>query len=298
VNCCRASGTTASFQRSKTATSNIEIRLGPLEWLNEKLADLIREVPLTERTDDGEDYSYTYFLESRKAEGAITADEFDQAVRFTLPAVHQTMLDDLQLAGEELRQLEAICVMRFGPDLLSFANSREAYEDCQAFLARIVTQKQRAEIGPPDRPGFFDTDTSGQKLFGANLTGGLSEGSWAKAEQLVRGGKVSEGLAEMTRLAATEPNGRVRFHRKLLLVDICLSSKREHLAKSILEELAELIDKHHLDEWETPEIVGAVWSRLYRCYKADPASDADQAAKLFIRLCRLDPWQALACDGK
>ena len=103
---------------------------------------------------------------------------------------------------------------------------------------------------------------------------------------------------DMTRLAATEPNGRVRFYRKLLLADICLSTRRDQLAKSILEELAELIDKHHLEEWETSEVVGAVWSRLYRCYSNDQAgtADPDRASKLFLRLCRLDPWQAMACN--
>jgi hypothetical protein len=102
----------------------------------------------------------------------------------------------------------------------------------------------------------------------------------------------------MTRLAAAELNGRARFKRKLLLAEICWSTKREKLAKAILEELAEQIDKFQLEVWESSALVGAVWSRLYRCYKNEQAGTADteRAAKLFERLCRLDPWQALACS--
>ena len=101
----------------------------------------------------------------------------------------------------------------------------------------------------------------------------------------------------MTRLAAAETSGRDRFQRKLLLAEVCLASKRDRLARSILEELAEQIDKFQLELWETSELIAGVWTRLYKLYvQAEPGSaEADQAKKLYERLCRLDPWQALAC---
>ncbi len=100
----------------------------------------------------------------------------------------------------------------------------------------------------------------------------------------------------MMRLAANETTGRSRFQRKLLLAEVCLASKRERLARSILEELAEQIDKSQLELWESSELISSVWSRLYRLYKqgSDPA-DLERASKLYQRLCRLDPWQALTC---
>jgi hypothetical protein len=119
--------------------------------------------------------------------------------------------------------------------------------------------------------------------------------SWQEAEQLVRSGQVDAGLAEMIRLAAKETSGRNRFHRKFLLAELCLASKRGRLARAILEELAEQIDKFQLEIWETPEVVGGVWSRLYEIYRRGDSSDAERAGKLYERLCRLDPWQALSC---
>jgi hypothetical protein len=60
--------------------------------------------------------------------------------------------------------------------------------------------------------------------------------------------------------------------------------------------LAEQIDKFQLESWESSELIGSVWTKLYRMYKrAGDASDLDRANKLYERLCRLDPWQALSC---
>jgi type VI secretion system protein ImpA len=119
-------------------------------------------------------------------------------------------------------------------------------------------------------------------------------GSWQEAEQLIRSGKVDAGLSAMTRLAASETTGRNRFQRKLLLAEICLSSRRSELARAILEELAEQIDTFKLADWEASDLVGGVWTRLYRLYKT--SDDKDRAKELFERLCRLDPWQALSCE--
>jgi type VI secretion system protein ImpA len=100
----------------------------------------------------------------------------------------------------------------------------------------------------------------------------------------------------MIRLAAAETTGRDRFQRKLLLAEICLASKRDRLARSILEELAEQIDKFQLESWESTELISSVWTRLYRLYKGSDSPDPDRANKLYGRLCRLDPWQALNCN--
>src|SRR5947209_13804735 len=93
---------------------DLEIRSGPLEWLNDKLADLIREVPITGRIDKGENYSYAYFLESRKAGGAITADQFDLAVRSTRQSVDKSMLEGVQRAREEFLPLQDVASTEIG----------------------------------------------------------------------------------------------------------------------------------------------------------------------------------------
>jgi len=44
-------------------------------------------------------------------------------------------------------------------------------------------------------------------------------------------------------------------------------------------------------------LLSGVWTRLYKMYKqGGDSSDADRAGKLYERLARLDPWQALGCS--
>src|SRR5215471_5933437 len=59
---------------------DLEMRSGPLEWLNEKLAELIREIPITLRPSPGRNYSLNYKKESLRQGGAIGPDEFESAV--------------------------------------------------------------------------------------------------------------------------------------------------------------------------------------------------------------------------
>ncbi len=281
---------------------DIGIRTGPMQWLNDKFADLIRETPITNRNDGSPEYSYAHFTESRRTGGSITAAQFNDAIRLTVPSHFVTLLDDCQAAGEELLKLESVADAKFGPDLLSFTQSKEALHDCASLLQSSLGLKSPKSPGGDNvnvaKPG--DSNSNLTMAFEAGTVSSGTDDSWEAAERLVRAGQVTEGLAEMTRLAATASSGRVKFHRKLLLADICLSTKRDKLAKSILEELAVLVDNHHLEDWEAPQVAGAVWSRLYLCCMNEKAGTADpeKAAQLFNRLCRLDPWQALACsDG-
>src|SRR6202000_3026397 len=114
----------------------------------------------------------------------------------------------------------------------------------------------------------------------SNVPGSQQTGdSWQEAEALVRSGDVERGLVAMTRLAAGETSGRNRFQRKLLLAEVCQASGRERVARSILEELAEQIDKFQLELWESSELISAVWTMLLKLYRQDQSGE-DRASKL------------------
>jgi len=312
---------------------DVDLRCGPLGWLNEKMAEAIRQIPITARKDGGENYSWVYYQETRRPQGRLTAEQFNAAVKLTSRAQYEAMLEDFQQACEELKELDRVVEEKVYQSFLSLdgqyhktpeeakqaaaavapaiVESKAALEEIKVVLDNILRKKRQEEpdpaaathAGPAQVSQGEPSQGSALKLALLGGAGGdaASNGSWQNAENLVRAGQLDKGLAEMTRLAAAEPNGRARFHRKLLLAEICLSTQREKLAKAILEELAEQIDKFQLEAWEGSALIGAVWSRLFRCYKNEQAgtADAERAAKLFDRLCRLDPWQALACsEGK
>src|ERR1700722_4936456 len=58
---------------------NPEARYGKLDWMNEKLADALREIPITMRPGGATNYSLNYRDEALRPKGMITAAEFEAA---------------------------------------------------------------------------------------------------------------------------------------------------------------------------------------------------------------------------
>ncbi len=308
-----------------------EDRAGPFEWLNNKLVDSITAIPITVRDDGGRDYSLTDLKDARwvgrevscvdafgeidtakkKAfdanlvQGHISLDMFDQAVATTRRAAYEELDSDFQQTHEEFKALEKTIEEKFGDVAPDLSVCRTALNEIRQEVSAILEKKRLEEPDPPrGLSGAGGTDEKGNPVtfrFALSLPdmagpAGAASGSWNEAEMLIRSGQIDKGLAQMIQLSAKETCGRNRFQRKLLLAEVCLASKRERLARSILEELAEQIDKHQLELWESSEIVASVWIRLHKLYnQGTDSADRDRAGKLYERLCRLDPWQALNC---
>ena len=284
---------------------DLEARSGPLDWLNEKLADAILEIPLTLRPPPAANYSAKYYRESRRVGGLIPATEFDAAAAAGAAQQYRSLRDDIEAAWSELVEVEQACARLFPPDGISLVETKDAFTECRRIVDGIVRARTPAEAAREKANGRPAEGSPHGKSAGIaglpEAANGAGDESWAAAEQLARAGDTDLALASMTALASRELNGRTRFQRKLLLAGICLDTGRARLGRAILEELAELIDKHNLEQWESTDMVSAVWTGLYRCYTNDAggAADPERAGKLFERLCRLNPWQALACgDGK
>jgi type VI secretion system protein ImpA len=273
---------------------SLEDRYGKLDWLNDKLAEVMREIPLTMRPSPAVNYSLNYRDEALRQNGMITASEFESAVAAGSREEYEALVKDLEEARSEFSELEQAASEKFGPGALSFASANQVFDDCRTAVNSILRKKQGA---PSNRANAAGLGSMHSLALGSDTPQGSLGDSWVEAERKARAGDVDGALATMTALAAAEANGRLRFQRKLLLADICLQTNRYKLAKSILEELNELVDKHNLTAWETSEMIGAVWTRLVRCYREKSAGTAnpDKAMEFFLKLSRLDPWQALSC---
>lgn len=114
------------------------------------------------------------------------------------------------------------------------------------------------------------------------------------AMNAARSGRFDEGLGILTHEIAHQQSGRGRFQRRLQLAQLCMVTGHEALAQPILQDIAEDIDRHRLDLWESPDVVAHPLAMLYRCVDklhGDPA----EKQKLYARIARLDPTQALSC---
>jgi len=123
---------------------------------------------------------------------------------------------------------------------------------------------------------------------------GASPDTFAMALERARAGRTDEAVELMAQDIVLQSSGRARFQRKLQLAQICMCGGQEALALPILEELAGVIDAHRLENWEASDAMAQVLVQLLRC-REKTGSDADARQKLFARICRLDPVQALAC---
>ena len=112
------------------------------------------------------------------------------------------------------------------------------------------------------------------------------------AVQAARSSDVAGAIEILTREIAQEASGRMRFQRKVQLAQICLGAGQESIAGPILESLAEEIERRRLEEWEPPETLAHPLSLLYRSMGKLGAS-AEERQKVYSRICRLDPVQAL-----
>jgi type VI secretion system protein ImpA len=109
-----------------------------------------------------------------------------------------------------------------------------------------------------------------------------------------RAGRHKEAIEILMREVGMEKSGRGRFQRRLQLAQLCVSVGYENIALPILEQLTSEIDERGLEGWETPAVVAQPFSLLYRCLVKSNANP-ETTQKIYDRICRLDPLQALAC---
>jgi type VI secretion system protein ImpA len=89
-----------------------------------------------------------------------------------------------------------------------------------------------------------------------------------------------------------ERSGRGRFHRKVQLSQLCVSTSHENIALPILQELAAEIERRKLEDWEAPDMVARPLALLYQSL-GKSGGDDEQRARLYAWICRLDPLMAL-----
>jgi type VI secretion system protein ImpA len=142
---------------------DLEMRLGPVEWVATRLDARIRRVPLTKNKLD-----WVRFEESRRVayeadasgneaktearrlaieEKKCTGEEFDEAAKASGPSFFEKLTKDLVTAGEAINALEKVSDEKYGRIAPSFANIRKAVSDLQEVVQQYWKPVQQEE--PP-----------------------------------------------------------------------------------------------------------------------------------------------------
>lgn len=127
---------------------------------------------------------------------------------------------------------------------------------------------------------------------------------FAEAKKILAKGDLAAAIAYLQDGATLDISGKNRFRRRLHIATICLRGGQPKMARPLLEDLSEEIEKFAITVWE-PALALEVWKNLYDCYSslsasAPPAGKAglqEHADRAFEKMCRLDLSYALAATG-
>jgi type VI secretion system protein ImpA len=133
---------------------------------------------------------------------------------------------------------------------------------------------------------------AGRRLDGAAGFGGAPDPFQLAQSEAARGRptRASELLvAELDR----ERSARGRFVRQTQIAYVMVDAGLEAVAKPILDKLIETINEKALDTWEAGPLVAQPLALM--CRVMDKLAIAeDERRELYLRVCRLDPLQAIA----
>lgn len=124
-----------------------------------------------------------------------------------------------------------------------------------------------------------------------------------KAKHVFSAGDLAGAIALLSTPQA-DASRKGLFRRKLAMANFCMRGGQPAIARPLLEELEQDIERFSIHEWE-PRLALEAWTTLNKCYEtlaAGPATPAKQALqqrgeKVFERICRLDVTFALASAG-
>ena len=183
------------------------------------------------------------------------------------------------LAGKAVREsladyLNAVPQIR---EMMMMDDTPAANDETKAWLAAETAAKSDGEQGEQKESAMEGVRTT-----------------FEIAMDAVRSGDAERGIGMLMGELSRESSTRGRFRRKTELAAALVAAGREAIALPILQDLAAQIDSFKLEDWEKGNVVAQPLVLLHQCMtKLNGDAAARQA--LYLRICRLDPLQALSC---
>ena len=146
---------------------DLDYRIGPLEFMNEKMWLPVKQIPLTDpRSTQG--YSLVSYQESQQigseaddsdddkvanrrakmAEGTPSIEQFETAVAKSSKEFYKTLKADIDACLEAFERFDHLLDERFGNEAPRTAEFKEAIEGCSQFVAKILKAKLEADPDP------------------------------------------------------------------------------------------------------------------------------------------------------
>jgi type VI secretion system protein ImpA len=132
---------------------------------------------------------------------------------------------------------------------------------------------------------------SSVEISASDLLPGRDPFSLANAE--VRAGHADKAISMLMREVARQKTSRARFLSQVQLAHVMVDSGHDAVAMPVLEQLVAAIEAHKLEDWEAGDVVAAPLALMYRALERLSGDEAVRQG-LYLRICRLDPLQAIS----
>jgi type VI secretion system protein ImpA len=179
------------------------------------------------------------------------------------------------------------------PEMTLMDDTPAANAETQAWLRGEILARP---AGAGDAAGAYGVRANGGDPAADRASHGSSHGGSQsgvdRATAELRAGRPERAIELLLHELARERSARGQFIRKTQVARVMVEAGMESIAMPILQELLERIDAHKLEEWETGELVAEPMVLLCRCLDK---LEGDQSLRqsLYLRVCRLDPLQAI-----
>lgn len=299
---------------------DLEYRIGPLEFLNEKVSPSVRHISLTNpKTSNG--YSWYQWKESRDTggENKLTAEEFDSGVNKSSRDFYLNLSDAANASMEAWTKLDAVVDEKFGRDAPGLTELKKAIEECKDLIDKFLDQKGgrpagemigvKSDDGPADKPADdtpMVTDTAGtvraparQAFIPAGQAADQGEyeaAVWNDAQETFKSSGVKPALQKLLNAACGASSVRQQHRYRLMMAKLALQARRPDISRPILEEMYAYINEFRLELWESSLWIAEVIEAYYQCLTAEGALEEDLAKaynELYPKLCSKDITKAL-----
>jgi type VI secretion system protein ImpA len=173
-------------------------------------------------------------------------------------------------------------------DAMLLDDTPAANPQTRAWLQSLNTTPQPAPAGETDAATEVPAHRNGAPKWLASAVD-----AYALAQDALASGQEEKAFAIMRAEVSRERSGRRRFRRMMQTVELAIAAGKDGIAQPLLEDIAAAIENHKLDAWEDPEQIAGDLIKLMR-YSKKIQGSAPEKQKLFDRICRLDPVQALS----
>jgi type VI secretion system protein ImpA len=233
------------------------------------------------------------------------------AQRYVLAAC-DAMGSELESVGRAIRaELRSLLgALPSLPEMMMMDDTPTANEETRAWLARegllsrrvstaqLRTADDSAPIdGSAALEGALVEEDEGGALAGAdrkNMSRRRRTDYFASARAEIAAKRPNRAIEILVEQLDQERSPRGRFIRQTQIAHVMVEAGLDAVARPILERLIETIDERKLDEWESGSLIAHPMALLCRVMDRDSDSSSSDRSALYLRICRLDPLQAMA----